>query len=110
MAGRDLGRFAAAQVGDRHTSWPALAAGQGPIAQGFVGLADGLPPDRPAVYDRPHVSKRRIDLQTTRPPLPGLPDYGDQPVVLLDDPLRLAAKLVEVSSQPRSKRSKLSRP
>jgi hypothetical protein len=40
-------------------------------------------------------------------PLPGLPDYRDQPVILLDDPLRLDANSSKLSSRPRRKRSKL---
>ena len=80
---------------DCYTTRSAQAAGLGPIAQSFFGLASRLPTDRPAVRNGPNMSERGIDLQTARPPLPGLPDHRDQAVVSLDDPLRLDAKLIE---------------
>ena len=56
------------------------------------------------------MSERGIDLQTARPPLPGLPDHRDQAVVSLDDPLRLDAKLIEALQPAAQEPLEASRP
>src|SRR5688572_12723733 len=65
------------------------------LRKGLVGIRDGLPAHRTAVFDRPDVREPCIHLDSARAATATLVNDRNQPVAALDDLLRHDAEAVE---------------